>query len=53
MRTTSKEVGATSSKNGIRKKNRADEGSADGKQGANCSTAALDFLSCIRFYAHP
>ena len=48
----SKEIGTSSNKNRIGKKNRQDEGSAAGKQEASCSTAGVDSLSCIRFYVH-
>ena len=49
MRAASQKVGTSSSENRNRKKNHSDEGSAAGKQEANCSTAAVNSLSCTRF----
>src|SRR5688572_17048628 len=49
MRAASKEVGPFNSSTRNRKKRRQDEGSAAGKQEANCSTAAVGYLSCTRF----
>jgi hypothetical protein len=52
MCAASKEVGTSSCENGNHQTNRQDEESADGKQAANHSTAAVDSLGSLGFYAH-